>query len=523
MGRRNKRPPLCKPRFGIYADSACARKFGIRRQTDDEPTPSTPADAPDAEEGVQLTPLTSVRATTVASVAQLGDPEAPALTKRGVGAGQRSENGEPLGTTKASKAVVAQATRGKIIGGKVNGKAVDGKTIGSRALATQPTTSEPTDEELQGRHRTRPPTAEEIAVSFRGSFSPCAITIVTLFGNFLTVLDQSILDVSIVAIAEDLGSDLTTTQWIITAYYLANCGFLPVAGRLGDRFSKTRVYLLGLIVFGVTSLACAQATSLPMLIAFRCVQGIGASFIMGNKMAMVTHFTTLKNRGTAIGYNVVTVGIALSAGPVIGGIVTEYAGWRALFYINVPICIGGIILLCLLVPDTPFRASSIDWVGSGLILLTVGALIFSVNQLDSDFARASPAVFSGAAFGSFAVLLVATGLWHRCAAAPLLPRFLLGSKAVSVFDLSMCVMCIQARRRVKTNRAVDRIACCVGHDEYWQSVLRVFLSRIAALHVTHILANWAFAVALRDRVGDVGPTYCNDCGWTNRGLPFETI
>ena len=146
-------------------------------------------------------------------------------------------------------------------------------------------------------------------------------------------------------------------------------------------------------------------------------------------------------------------------------------------------------------------------VGSGLILLTVGALIFSVNQLDSDFARASPAVFSGAAFGSFAVLLVATGLWHRCAAAPLLPRFLLGSKAVSVFDLSMCVMCIQARRRVKTNRAVDRIACCVGHDEYWQSVLRVFLSRIAALHVTHILANWAFAVALRDRVGDVG-MYC---------------
>ena len=167
---------------------------------------------------------------------------------------------------------------------------------------------------------------------------------------------------SIVAIAEDLGSDLTTTQWIITAYYLANCGFLPVAGRLGDRFSKTRVYLLGLIVFGVTSLACAQATSLPMLIAFRCIQGIGASFIMGNKMAMVTHFTTLKNRGTAIGYNVVTVGVALSAGPVIGGIVTEYAGWRALFYINVPICIGGIILLCLLVPDTPFRASSIDWV-----------------------------------------------------------------------------------------------------------------------------------------------------------------
>jgi len=200
------------------------------------------------------------------------------------------------------------------------------------------------------------------ANAFRGAFSPCAITLVTLCGQFMPVLDQSILDVSIVAIASDLQSDLTSTQWIITAYYLCNCGFLPIAGRIGDRISKTRIYIIGMATFFVSSLACGLSTNLPMLIGFRCLQGIGGSFMMANTIPLITHFTPLATRGTAIGYNIVLVGIALSTGPVIGGYLTEYAGWPTLFYINLPISVIGIILVWTLVPDTPRRVSPIDWV-----------------------------------------------------------------------------------------------------------------------------------------------------------------
>lgn len=307
----------CSVGIGFFASSSCAQKFGIRRGGAlGHRLADSMSDAGGGDEGVELAP---VRATT--SVVSVDEVEKAS----------ESENAETVGDSEKTAAL-------------------------DERVAT---------ESLQTQHRQSKAavTAEEIAASYRGAFSACAITLVTVCGNFLTVLDQSILDVSIVAIAEDLGSDLTNTQWIITAYYLANCGFLPIAGRLGDRFSKTRVYLVGVFVFGLMSLACAQATSLPMLIGFRCVQGIGASFIMGNTMAIVTHFTTLQTRGTAIGYNIVTVGLALSAGPVIGGVVTEYAGWRTLFYINIPICIGSMILFWLLVPDTPFQASSIDWVG----------------------------------------------------------------------------------------------------------------------------------------------------------------
>ena len=310
----------CSAGIGFFAGSSCAKKIGIRRggtlghrlATDTSVAGAT------GREGVEMAP---VRATTaVVSVDEANEAS-------------ESESAETVSDSEKPAALHARAVGG--------------------SLQTQ-------------RHLKAPATSEEVAISFRGAFSACAITLVTVCGNFLTVLDQSILDVSIVAIAEDLGSDLTNTQWIITAYYLANCGFLPIAGRLGDRFSKTRVYLVGVFVFGLMSLACAQATNLPMLIAFRCVQGIGASFIMGNTMAIVTHFTTLQTRGTAIGYNIVTVGLALSAGPVIGGVVTEYAGWRTLFYINIPICIGSMVLFWLLVPDTPFQASSIDWVSLAL-------------------------------------------------------------------------------------------------------------------------------------------------------------
>lgn len=93
-----------------------------------------------------------------------------------------------------------------------------------------------------------------------------------------------------------------TMKWIITAYYLCNCGFLPIAGRMGDRFSKTKIYIVGMAVFVIMSLACAVAPSLPMLIAFRCLQGIGASAVMANTTPLITHFTSLENRGIAIGY-----------------------------------------------------------------------------------------------------------------------------------------------------------------------------------------------------------------------------
>jgi hypothetical protein len=200
------------------------------------------------------------------------------------------------------------------------------------------------------------------AHSFRGSFTPCAITMCTLSGSFLTTLDQSILDVSTVSIAEDLGSDLTSTQWITTAYFLCCCALLPVAGRIGDRVSFTRLYMLGMLMFVCMSLACALSRSLPVLTFFRCLQGSGAAAIMATTMPLITHFTALEQRGVAIGYNLVLVGVALSIGPVVGGVITEYAGWPTLFFINLPIGLAGIVVCWVLLPDTPRMASDVDWV-----------------------------------------------------------------------------------------------------------------------------------------------------------------
>jgi EmrB/QacA subfamily drug resistance transporter len=201
-----------------------------------------------------------------------------------------------------------------------------------------------------------------------------------VIGFFMILVDSTIVSVATPAILEDLNTDVGNVIWVTSAYLLAYAVPLLVTGRLGDRIGPKKVYLTGLALFTLASVWCGLTTSIGMLIVARVFQGLGASMMTPQTMAVITRIFPPDERGRAMSLWGATAGVATLVGPILGGVLVDGLGWQWIFFINAPIGVVGFVLAVRLVPDLPTHEHKFDI--PGVILSSVGlfCLVFGIQE-----------------------------------------------------------------------------------------------------------------------------------------------
>ncbi|GAA4842654.1 MFS transporter [Actinomycetospora corticicola] len=222
-------------------------------------------------------------------------------------------------------------------------------------------------------------------------------------------MDNTIVNVALPAIRADLDASITELQWTVDAYTLVLACFLMLAGATGDRLGRRRTFQTGLAVFGLGSLLCSLAPSVGWLIAARAVQGLGGTMLNPIALSIVTNvFVDPRERARAIGVWGSVVGISLGLGPVLGGLLTETVGWRAIFWVNVPIVLAAIALTARYVPESrAAHARRPDPVGQLCVVVLLGSVTTAVIEAPR-LGWASGAVIG---LGVVAVVALAALLW----------------------------------------------------------------------------------------------------------------
>jgi len=201
-------------------------------------------------------------------------------------------------------------------------------------------------------------------------------------GNFMVVLDMTIANVSVPNIAGGLAVSPSQGTWVITSYSVAEAIVVPLTGWLAQRFGAVRVFVVGMIGFGICSALCGLAPSLGFLVLFRVMQGLCGGPIMPMSQTLMMRIFPLKQRGQALGLWSMTTVVAPIAGPILGGTLCDNIGWPWIFYINVPVAMvcGFFAWRMLSRHDTPTEKKPIDLVGLGLLITFVGALQIMLDK-----------------------------------------------------------------------------------------------------------------------------------------------
>src|SRR3954452_19145181 len=234
------------------------------------------------------------------------------------------------------------------------------------------------------------------------------------------VLDQTILATALPTIATDLGR-LSDVSWGGTASVVVAAATTPLWGKLGDRHGRKRLLELSLALFLATSALCGLAGDITTLVVARVVQGAAAGGLMSLAMAAVGDLVSPRERGRYQGYIVATFAVATVAGPLIGGLLVDHAGWRWVFYVNLPLGIAALagLRLRLPAPDAEGSQRPLDALGAGLLAAATSALMLACIWGGGRYARGSPEIAGLlAAAALLAVLLVVR---ERRAADPGLP------------------------------------------------------------------------------------------------------
>src|SRR5450631_1758586 len=185
------------------------------------------------------------------------------------------------------------------------------------------------------------------------------------FGLLMLYIDLFIVNVALPTIGQDFHAPLSTVSWTISGYALM-IGVLPMGiGRLGDPKGQRAVYLAGLIIFSIASLACGLAPNITALIVFRVIQGIGAAIMTPGTLTIIIRAFPLSERGLAIGIYGGISGLGLIAGPVLGGLLVQGESWRWIFFINIPLGVIALAMTVLFVPvdREAVDAVLVDWPG----------------------------------------------------------------------------------------------------------------------------------------------------------------
>jgi EmrB/QacA subfamily drug resistance transporter len=195
-------------------------------------------------------------------------------------------------------------------------------------------------------------------------------------------MDATIVNVAIPAIRAEFVATPAQLQWVIDIYTLVLASLLLLSGATADRFGRRRTFHIGLTIFAIGSLLCSLAPDIQMLIGARFVQAIGGSMLNPVAMSIITQvFTGRVERARAVGIWGAVVGISMALGPIVGGALIEYVGWRSVFWINLPICALAIILTAIFVPESRSATMrDVDPVGQGLAVTFLFGVVYVLIQ-----------------------------------------------------------------------------------------------------------------------------------------------
>ncbi|MCU1582775.1 MAG: putative integral rane transport protein [Microbacteriaceae bacterium] len=271
-------------------------------------------------------------------------------------------------------------------------------------------------------------------VGFRSERGPILIALMLTTG--LVAIDSTILATAVPSIVKDLGG-FSSFPWLFSIYLLAQAVSVPVYAKLSDVVGRKPIILLGVGLFLVGSIMCGFAWSMPALIAFRVVQGLGAGAVQPMAITIAGDIYTLAERAKTQGYLASVWAISSVVGPTLGGVFSQYLSWRWIFFVNVPLCILAVWMLVRAFHEKiEKRRHKVDYLGASLLTAALTLIILAVLEGGQAWAWDAPQSIGAFAIGG--VLLVAFVLAERKAVEPVLPlwvfsrRLLLTTASVSL-------------------------------------------------------------------------------------------
>src|SRR3954468_7118928 len=238
------------------------------------------------------------------------------------------------------------------------------------------------------------------------------------FGLFMIMLDNTVVNVALPSIGEDLGISISGLEWVVNGYALPFGLLLLSGGKLADMLGRRRIFIVGLVIFTASSFFCGFASSASVLIGARVVQGVGAALMNPATLSIITATFAPRQRGTAIGIWAGVSAMALAIGPLVGGAITEHVNWSWVFYINVPIGILGIFAARFFIDESKdTSAQRLDL--PGLVTSAIGLFALTYALIESN-KRGWGDTFVLGLFAVAAVLFVVFILLERHQRLPML-------------------------------------------------------------------------------------------------------
>jgi EmrB/QacA subfamily drug resistance transporter len=259
--------------------------------------------------------------------------------------------------------------------------------------------------------------------------------VATILGSTIVFLDSTVVNVALPPIAEGLDAGLAGQQWVVEAYMLTLVSLLLVGGSLGDQFGRRRLFVIGLIAFGATSILCAVAPTVELLIVARALQGVAGALLVPGSLAIVAATFEGAARGRAVGTWTAWTGIATVFGPAGGGALVEAISWRAIFWVNIPLIAVTVVLTLHSVRESrdPEAFRGIDWLGIGLSAAGLAGPVFALIEQPTR-GWGDPVVWAPMILGVLCFALFV--LWEARARHPMLELSLFRIRNFRVANLT---------------------------------------------------------------------------------------
>jgi len=228
------------------------------------------------------------------------------------------------------------------------------------------------------------------------------------FALFMIMLDNTVVNVALPSIQRDLGASISGLEWTINGYTLSFAVLIATGGRLGDLFGRRRMFLVGVVIFALSSATAGLAASPTDLVVSRVVQGVGAALMMPGTLSIITDAFPAHERGKAMGTWAGVSALALAVGPVLGGFLTEHVSWRAIFYLNLPVAAGAVAATLFAVRESRDTTvgREVDYLGVATLTGALTALVLALVEANSWGSTAIVALLVGSVLGLAAFVAI---------------------------------------------------------------------------------------------------------------------
>ena len=254
---------------------------------------------------------------------------------------------------------------------------------------------------------------------------------------FMVALDSLVVVTALPAIHRELGGSISTLEWTVNAFTLTYAAGIITAAAAGDRLGRRAVFVAGLAVFTLSSIACAVAPTAGLLIAARAVQGLGAAMVMPLSLTILTAAFPSERRGAIVGIWGGIGGLAVAAGPLVGGAITEGVNWHWIFWVNAPIGLAAILLSLLRLAETRGPATRLDLVAAGLIAAGAMAVVWGLIRAGDEGWQSTTALQT---IGVGLVLIAGFVAWELRVREPMLPMHLFRNRTFAAGNATAFLM-----------------------------------------------------------------------------------